>query len=166
MPDRGTGTIARWIEFPKRNSIFAATRDGVVEIQKDGSMATMSPNPATSIAQSPATGLIGAVGSTVERWDGHKFVPLFYQVLHPRWLQATYSSGSPIDIAIDSRNFWFVLYNHGVLAILDSKFQFVNILDVEDGIPQTAQRLLAVPGTDDVFIGSTSEGVVTVRASE
>lgn len=164
MPDRGTATIGRWIEFPERKSVFAATRDGVVEIRNDGIMTILSSNPATSIARNPATGLIGAVGSTVERWDGQKFVPLFYQVLHPRRPQAMYSPGSPIDIAINSKNFWFVLYNHGVLAILDSRFQFVNILDVEDGIPETAQRLLTVPGTADVLVGSTGEGVVAVSA--
>lgn len=166
MPDRGTATIGRWIELPERRSIFAATRDGVVEIRRNGSMVALSPNPATSIARNSATGLVGAVGSTVERWDGQKFVPLFYQVVHPRRPRAMYSPGSPIDIAFDNRNFWYVLYNHGVLAILDSKFQFLNILDIEDGIPQTSQRLLTVPGTADVFIGSTSEGVVTVSAAE
>ena len=164
MPDRASATIGRWVELPERRSIFAATRDGVIEIRNDGSIARISPNPAASIARNSATGLIGVVGSSVERWNGQQFVPVFYQVSHPRWSKEMFSPGSPIDIAINSENFWFILYNRGVLAILDSKFQFLHLMDVEDGIPQTAQRLLVVPGTDEVFIGSTTEGVVTVSA--
>ena len=163
MPDRGTATISRWIQVSERKSIFAATRSGVIEIQNNGSLSTISPNAAASIARSP-DGVIGAVGTTVERWDGQKFVPVFYQVKHPRWARETYSPGSPIDIAIDSNNFWYVLYGRGVLAILDSKLRFRDVLDNEDGIPQTSQRLLAIAGTGQVFVGSTTEGVVSVRS--
>jgi len=163
MPDRGTATISRWIEVSERKSIFAATRSGVIEIHNDGALSTISPNAAASIARSP-DGVIGAVGTTVERWDGQKFVPVFYQVRHPRGSRETYSPGSPIDIAIDGNDFWYVLYNRGVLAILDSKLQFRDVLDNEDGIPQTSQRLLAIAGTGQVFVGSTTEGLVTVRS--
>lgn len=162
MPDRGSATIGRWIEVPERKSVFAATPAGVVEIRGDGSVATISPNPASSIARSPDFGSIGAVGSTIERWDGQKFVPVFYQVDHPRWPKGAYQPGSPIDVTIDSNNMWYILYKGGVLAVLNQDEQFLNILDAEDGIPATAQRLLAIPGIGKVFVGSTAEGVVIV----
>ncbi len=166
MPDRGSATIGRWIEVPERNCVFAATPAGVVEIRGDGTVATMSPNPASSIARSPVLGLIGAVGSAIERWDGQKFVPVFYQVEHARWPMGTYQPGSPTDIAIDSNGMWYVLYRGGVLVILNRQGRFFNLLDSEDGVPATAQRLMAIPGTGDVVIGTMGEGVVIVDARE
>ena len=163
MPDRGTATISRWMEVKERKSIFAATRAGVIEIKNDGSLVSISPNPATSIAQSPASGQIGVVGSTVERWDGQKFVSVFYEVKHPRRSQGTYSPGSPIDIAIDDQNTWYILYSGGIVAILNSKFEFVNLLDDDDGIPSTAQRLMTLPQIGDILVGTNGEGVVTIR---
>jgi len=164
MPDRGSATIGRWVEVPERNCVFAATPVGIVEIRGDGSVVTISPNPASSIARSPGLGLIGAVGSTIERWDGQRFVPLFYQVDHPRWSKGAYQPGSPIDVAIDSNNMWYILYKRGVLVVLDRQNQFLNILDPEDGIPATAQRLAVIPGSNEVFVGSTAEGAVIVGA--
>jgi len=164
MPDRGSATIARWIEVSERNSVLAATPAGIVEIRKDGSVTAVSSNPVSSIARSSRTGLIGAVGSTIERWDGQKFVSVLFQVDHPRWSKGTYSPGSPIDVAIDNNNVWYVLYNRGIVAILNPELQFVNVFDPEDGVPETAQKVIAVPGTDEVFVGSTAEGVVALRS--
>ena len=164
IPDRGLATIARWIEVPERSSVLAATPAGITEIRMDGTVTPISSNPVSSIARSSRTGLIGAVGSTIERWDGQKFVSVLFQVDHPRWSKGTYSPGSPIDVAIDSNNVWYVLYNRGIVAILNPELQFVNVFDPEDGVPETAQRLIAVPGTDEIFIGSTAEGVVALRS--
>src|SRR5260370_11103875 len=161
MQGRGSATSGRWIEVSERNLVFAATPAGVVEIRGDGSVPSSSPTPAPSIAQGAGLGPVVAVGSTVERWDGQRFVPVFYRVDHPRWQKGGYQSGSPIDTAI-CRSAWYILYKGGILVVLNAQGQFLNILDSEDGIPATAQRLLADHGTGEIFFRSTRESLVIV----
>ena len=162
IPDRNLATIGRWIEVPERKSVFAATRAGVVEFHKDGTVTRLSRNSASSIARDPHTGLIGAVGTAVERWDGERFIPVLFRVDHPRWPRGRFYAGAPIDLAIDRDGTWYLLFREGILVLLDSEGNFVGLMDPEDGIPPTARRLLAHPATGDIFVGSSGEGPVVV----
>jgi hypothetical protein len=162
VANRDLATIGRWIEMPERNSIFAATRAGVAEINKEGKITFLSTDSASSIGRDPRTGSIGVVGAAIQRWDGKRFAPVLFRVDHPRLPGEQFQHGSPIDIAIDKTGAWYLLYNGGVVVMLDSKGGFLNLLDAEDGIPPTAQKLLAAPETGDVFVGSSAEGLVVV----
>ena len=160
--DRNLATIGRWIGVQERKSIFAATRAGVVEIDEDGTITRLSKNSASSIARDSNSGVIGAVGTAIERWDGKRFSPVLFRVDHPRWQKGEFYTGAPIDLAIDKTGTWYVLFRDGILALLDSEGHFLNLLDPEDGIPPTAQRLLAHSVTGDIFVGSSSESLFVI----
>ena len=162
ISNRNLATISRWVEVPERDSVFAATRVGVVEIHKDGALTRLSKNSATSIHRNPHTGVISAVGNTVERWNGERFDPVLFRVDHPRWPKGKFYAGSPIDVAVDKTGVWYLLFNKGVLVVLDSQANFLNLMDWEDGIPSTARRLLLHPKYGDLFVGSSREGLVIV----
>jgi hypothetical protein len=162
VANRDLATIGRWIEMPERNSIFAATRAGVAEINKEGKVTLLSTDSASSISRDPRTGSIGVVGAAIQRWDGKRFAPVLFRVNHPRLPGEQFQHGSPIDIAIDKNGAWYLLYNGGIVVMLDAKGGFLNLLDAEDGIPPTAQKLLAAPETGDVFVGSSTEGLAVI----
>lgn len=162
LADSGLATIGDWVEVAERDSIFAATRAGVVEIRADGDMTKLSKNAASSIARNPDTGVIGVAGTTIERWEGERFIPVLFRVDHPRWPKGQFPAGSIVDLAIDRTGAWYLLYSGGIVAVLDSEGRFLDLLDPEDGIPPTARQLLAHPTTGDVFVGSNGEGLVIV----
>jgi hypothetical protein len=104
-------------------------------------------------------GPVLAVESTVERWHGQKSLPVFNGVDHPRWPKGAYQAGSPIDAAVGAKA-WYILYKGGILAVLNEQGQLLNLLDPEDGIPATTQRLLVNHRTAELFAGSAGEGVI------
>jgi hypothetical protein len=163
VAQRELATIGRWVEVPERNSVFAATRAGVVEIDSEGRFVRLSTNSASSITREPRTGLIAAVGTTIERWNGRGFVPVLFDIHHPRSFGKPVYLGAPSDIAIDRSGTWYVLFPEGVVALLDSRGRPIGVLDREDGIPPTAARLLADPRTGQVVVGSQGEGVVVIQ---
>ena len=83
LNDASVATIGRWIEVPERNSVFAATQSGVIELGDDGSVTRRSQFPVAAIARGGPDGVIGAVGATVERWREGRFEPILFQVDHP-----------------------------------------------------------------------------------
>ena len=163
IPDRDIASIGRWIEMPERNSVFAATRAGVVEIQEQGLMARLSAEAVSSIARDPQSGTIGAVGTVVQRWDGKRFAPVLFRVDHPRWPFGRFQLENPIDIAIGKDGIWYLLYKGGIVALLDQRGRFLNLMDMEDGIPFSSRRLLAHPDTGDIFVGSNGEGLIVIH---
>ncbi|MDQ6653869.1 MAG: hypothetical protein M3Y84_14145, partial [Acidobacteriota bacterium] len=162
IASRELATIGRWVEVPERNSVFAATRAGVVEVNNSGAMTLLSTDSVSSITRDPQTGLIGVAGTAVQRWDGKRFVPILYRVDHPRLPKGQFQPGTPIDIAVDKNGHWYLLYNSGVLALLDAAGNFVKLLDPEDGIPPTARRLLVHLETGDLVVGSDNEGLAVI----
>lgn len=156
-----TGTISDWVSVPERSSVFAATRAGVVEITADGSFRRLSAYGASAIARDAVTGAVGAAGTAVSRWSGERFEPVLFGLRGPRL--GSFTAGSPIDLAIDPRGFWYLLFQGGVLARLRPGEEALEVLDPEDGIPTTALALLAHPETGVLFVGSAQEGVVVVR---
>jgi hypothetical protein len=115
-------------------------------------------NPGTPPTKTPDPALV-ANGLD---WFRKRFRPVLFSLRHPRWPSGRFAPGSPIDLAIDRRGAWHVLYPGGVLAILHPDSAVAEILDPEDGVPPTALRLLAHPKTGEVFVGSDGEGVAIV----
>lgn len=166
ISSREPATIARWVEVPERNSVFAATRAGVVEFNNTGAMTLLSTDSVSSITREPQTGLIGVAGTSVQRWDGKRFVPFLFRVDHPRARQGQAQAGMPIDIGIDRNGLWYLLYNGGILAVINSEGRSIKVLDPEDGIPATARRLLVHARSGDVIVGSANEGLAIVLSQE
>jgi hypothetical protein len=166
IADRRVGSIARWIEVPERDAVFAATAAGVVEMRSDGSLARLSTSPAATIARDAATGAVGAAGVSVERWDGGKFVPFHYRLDAECRGAAQGPLGSPIDLTIDASGIWHLLFRGGILVTLSPKGECLGVMGPEDGVPRTAQRLLIHPSTRDLFVGSSHEGPVVLLVAE
>jgi hypothetical protein len=159
---RDLATISRWLEVPERGSVFAATRAGVAEFADDGTINLLAGQSVAAIARGPATNALGAAGTSILRWDGNRFVPVLFQVDHPRWPPGRFVPGTPLDLAIGKTGRWLVLFSGGCIAVLDADGHCLGQLDTEDGVPATSQRLLAVPATDEVFVGST-EGLFRLK---
>jgi hypothetical protein len=160
----GVGTVARWVEARDRESIWAATNGGVVEIHRDGTINRLSGFLAASLARNNVTGESGNVGTAIERWDGTQFRGLPFRLRHPR-VPRRYTAGAPIDLAIGSDGRWAILYVRGVVALLDPSKAFSGLLDWEDGIPSRSVRLFFVPGTNEIFCGTSGEGLVSIQLS-
>jgi len=79
-----------------------------------------------------------------------------------RWRKGQFYAGSPIDVVIDNTGSWYLLFNRGIVVLLDSEGGFLNVMDWEDGIPPSSRRLLLHPATGDLFVGSGREGLVVV----
>ena len=133
-----------------------------MEFDNKGEMTLLSTDSVSSITREPQTGFIGVAGTTVQRWDGKRFVPFLFRVDHPRARQGQFQAGVPIDIGIDRNGLWYLLYNGGILALINSEGQSIKVFDPEDGIPPTARRLLVHARSGDVIIGSGKEGLAIV----
>ena len=161
LKDRDAATIGNWIEVPQRGTVFAATRAGVFEISLDGSVQRLSVNPVSTIAKNSEGSVVGIAGTTIERWDGNHFVPVLFQVDHPRWPHGKFYLPAPIDLAINEQGQWFLLFKDGILVLLDSEGLPLGIMDTEDGIPASSRKILVNPGNGDLFIGG-NEGLVMI----
>ncbi|HEV8237928.1 MAG TPA: hypothetical protein VGS57_01015 [Thermoanaerobaculia bacterium] len=164
LNDRALATIGRWVEVVERKSVFAATPGGVIEIGEDGSLQRHSSAPVASLARDPRGQTIVAAGSAVTRWDGQRWVPVLFGLDLPG-KRAPLGHGDPIDVAIDGGGCWYLLYAHGLLAVLDRAGATTAVLTTGDGIPSTARRLLAAPNSDSVLVGSTTEGLRSVEGA-
>jgi hypothetical protein len=160
--ERRGGAIGDLLEMADRGTVWAATAMGVFEVGRDGSPQRLSQYATTALAREPRTGAVGAVGSTVERWEGERFVPVLFRIDHPRAVGGGYAPGHPVDLAIDSAGRWVLLYSNGAIVLLDASGNFLGVLDAEDGIPATSRRLLAVPAAREVLVGSGHEGTVSL----
>ncbi len=156
-------TVGGWIEMPERDSVWAATRAGVVEIARDGTRTTLYPGSVTAIARSGQH--VGVVGTGVARWNGASFEPVLFSIHDPRRPAQHHMPGAPVDLAIDQEGRWFILARGGTVVVLDGDGSFLALLDARDGIPTSAARLLVDPGTGDIVVGTRREGPRRIRLS-
>lgn len=159
LSDRRAGAVSDLLDMPERGTVWAATGMGVLELRRDGSSERLSQYATTALARHGK--VLGAVGSTVERWNGERFEAVLFRVDHPR-AAGGYVPGHPVDLAIDSAGRWVLLYSDGAVVLLDAGGGFLGLLDAEDGIPPTSRRLLAVPAAGQVLVGSSREGTVAL----
>lgn len=149
-------TIGGWVEMPERGSVWAATRAGVVEIARDGTRTMLHAESATAIARNRQH--VGVVGTGLARWTGASFEPVLFAIRDPRRPGQQHLPGAPVDLAIDGEGRWFILARGGTVVVLDRDGAFLALLDVRDGIPASAARLLVDPTTGDIIVGSRREG--------
>jgi hypothetical protein len=157
------GTVGDWIEMPERNSVWAATRSGVVEIARDGTRTTLYAESVTAIARNRQH--LGVVGTGLARWNGASFEPVLFAIRDPRRPGQQHMPGAPVDLAIDNEGRWFILARGGAIAVLDPDGAFLALLDARDGIPASAARLLVEPATGDIIVGSRREGPHRIHLS-
>lgn len=154
-----TGPLADLLLVPERQSLFAAG-PGVVELGRDGSVERLSGSPAAALARHHATGSVLAVGPVTQLWEGSRWSPVSSRVHHPRYSPGRFVLRHALDVAPGPGGGWYVLHAGGDLTLRSPEGHIVQVMDSEDGVPVTAQRLLSDPGTGLLVVGSSAEGSV------
>jgi hypothetical protein len=154
LPDKQVQPSGRLLSWPD-GRVWVGTRIGIVEAEPGGSSRRVSGDRVEALYRNASLGLIGAVGATVQRWDGGRMQPVLFAA-SPR------ATGHPIDLVIDDTGRWLILYSGGHLVLLDDQREFVATLGVANGIPPSSRRLLYLPHTREVLVGTAREGVFTL----
>jgi hypothetical protein len=154
LPDRQAQPSGRLLAWPD-GRIWAGTRVGVIEAGPGGKARRLSADRVEALYRNAARNLVGAVGASVQRWDGERMVPVLF-ALAPGPARAL---GHPVDLVIDDAGRWVILFSGGQVVLLDAQLRHVGTLDERAGIPPSSRRLLYLPGSREVLIGSAREGV-------
>jgi hypothetical protein len=107
--------------------------------------------------------MVVAVGTAIERWDGQRFQPVLFLVNHPRVPPGQFALRPAKDIAIDSGGNWHILFPDGVILTMDSSGRVHQLLDFEDGLPRSAQKLFSFTPSNTLVVGTSEEGLVFLQ---
>lgn len=151
LADKQVQPSGRLLAWPD-GRVWVGTRIGIIEAEPGGSSRRVSGDRVEALFRNASRGLIGAVGATVQRWDGERMQPVLFAA-NPR------PKGHPIDLVIDDAGRWLILYSGGQLVLLDNQREFAATLGETAGIPPTSRRLLYLPKTQELLIGTAREGV-------
>jgi hypothetical protein len=154
------GTVADWIQPPEGSGVWAATKAGIVRLERDLSK-QLSRFSVVSLDKNG--GSVVAVGAAIEAWDGTRFRPVLFRVNHPRYPAGDYSPGQAFDVAIDAGGRFLVLYSTGVLVAVDRERGTSEVLDQEDGVPTSTRKILYLAEDDTFLCGSETEGMVRIE---
>lgn len=157
LPDRQAQPSGRLLAWPD-GRIWAGTRIGIIEADPKGAARRVSADRVEALYRNNARNIIGAVGASVQRWDGERMVPVLFAI-EPKPARAL---GHPVDLVIDDAGRWVILFSGGQLVLLDAQLRHVATLDERSGIPPSSRRLLYVPGSGEVLIGSAREGLFSL----
>ncbi|RSZ58388.1 hypothetical protein HF313_01515 [Massilia atriviolacea] len=157
LPDRQAQPSGRLLAWPD-GRVWAGTRLGIIEAGAAGKPRRLSADRVEAVFRNSARNLIGAVGASVQRWDGERMVPVLFAIA-PAPARAL---GHPVDLVIDDAGRWVILFSGGQVVLLDAQRQHVATLDERAGIPPSSRRLLYLPGSREVLIGSAREGLFSL----
>ena len=137
---------------------WVATRAGIVETQpKAPRMRLVSAQRVQTLFVNKARpGAVAVVGVTVERWTGKRFEPVLFGIPTPEKGPPPVL-GHPIDVVIDNRGAWVILYSSGRIVLLDERGGSPRILD--DLHAPAARKLIHLSKTDEILLGTGAEGV-------
>jgi hypothetical protein len=156
------GAMGDWIDAPAGVAVWAATRAGIVRLEGDLPPQRLSSFSVKSV-DTNSRGNVIAVGDAIEAWDGMRFRPVPLEVNHPRRLVGDYSPGDPFDVAIDRDGRLLILFSTGVLVAVDREQGTAHVLDHEDGVPPSVQKVIYVEAQGAFFCGSATEGMVRIE---
>jgi hypothetical protein len=157
LPDRQAQPSGRLLAWPD-GRIWAGTRLGIIEAGTQGAPRRLSAQRVEALFRNGARNLVGAVGASVQRWDGERMVPVLFAI-EPKPLRAL---GHPVDLVIDDDGRWVILFSGGQVVLLDEQRRHVATLDERAGIAPSSRRLLYLPGSREVLIGSAREGMFSL----
>ncbi|HEX6707777.1 MAG TPA: hypothetical protein VF169_23740 [Albitalea sp.] len=145
-------------------SVWMATRSGVVQADTWGRLRLLSTLRVQTLFRNTKTGETAAVGASIQRWsESEGFVPVIFEVP----FREPHEMGHPIDVVVDNQGRWTILYSGGKVVLLNAQRQFEALLDAEHGIEPTSRKLLHLPDTDEILIGTGNRGLslLTRRAA-
>ncbi|NHZ33292.1 hypothetical protein [Massilia rubra] len=157
LPDRQAQPSGRLLAWPD-GRIWAGTRMGIIEADAKGAARRISADRVEALFRNSTRNIIGAVGASVQRWDGERMAPVLFAI-EPKPARAL---GHPVDLVIDDAGRWVILFSGGQVILLDAQLRHVATLDERAGIAPSSRRLLYVPGSREVLIGSAREGVFSL----
>ena len=147
----------------RQGRVWVGSRAGVLQLGADGRITPLSSNAVHSLfGNREHPEWVAAVGSSIERWTGERFEPVPFAL--PAQAAAPYAPlAHPVDVVIDNRGRWSILYANGAIVLLDAQARFERILGYNEGVPASACKLLHITASDEVLIGSRSEGLFVLR---
>lgn len=157
LPDRQTQPSGRLLTWPD-GRVWVGTRIGVIEADPQGATRRLSAERVDVLYRNEARSIIGAVGATVQYWNGERLAPVLFAI-EPR---PSRFLGHPVDLIIDDEGRWVILYSDGHLVLLDSQRRFVAALGARTGVPPSSRRLMYLPKANEILIGSAREGVFSL----
>lgn len=161
IADRRLQPSSMWIQG---SQLWMGSRAGLLRIAVGGPLSQLSSHRVETVFGNSADGVTAAVGSAIERWDGSRMKPVLFAV--PRGVVAPADLGHPVDVAIDNAKRWSILYSSGKVVLLDSAGAFLSVLGTSQGLPATSARLLHVPSTDDIVVGTRQEGLFLLKRGD
>lgn len=138
--------------------VWVASRAGVLQAERDGRLRRLSSHRAEAVFRNARTGAVAAVGATIEGWDGKRFEPVLFSIPIDRERHVE-PLGHPVDVVVDNRGRWTILYASGRVVWLDAQRRFEALLGPLDGVPASTRRLLHLPASDSVLLGTGKEGL-------
>lgn len=154
-----SGALLPWPD----GSVWVASRAGVLRVDPSGTVTRLSRSRAQALFRSgdnPA--LVGVVGASIERWTGDRFEPVRFAI--PARYEAMHGPvGHPIDLTIDARGRWTILFSSGQIVLLDSERRFEALFGPVDGVPASARRLVDSPSKGELLIGTMEEGLFVFK---
>ncbi|CUI06295.1 hypothetical protein [Massilia antarctica] len=157
LPDRQAQPSGRLLAWPD-GRVWAGTRRGIIEADATGAMRRISGDRVDVLYRNASRNIVGAVGASVQYWDGARMLPVLFAV-EPA---PSRPLGHPVDLVIDDAGRWWILFSAGQLVLLDAQRRHVATLDERAGIAPSSRRLLYLPGSREVLIGSAREGLFSL----
>ncbi|ATQ73378.1 hypothetical protein CR152_01780 [Massilia violaceinigra] len=157
LPDRQAQPSGRLMAWPD-GRVWAGTRIGIIEADARGSPRRISAERVEALYRNASRNIVGAVGATVQYWHGERMVPVLFAI-EPK---PSRPLGHPVDLVIDDAGRWWILFSAGQVVLLDAERRHVATLDERSGIPPSSRRLLYLPGSREVLIGSAREGMFSL----
>jgi len=153
--------LGRVLPMPD-GTIRAATALGVMAVNEATGMHLVSSNGVQALFRSPGGPGFAAVGETVEWSADDGFEPVLFGMPADTGAQPA-PIAHPVDVVIDKLGRWIILLSNGKLVLLDDSRHLVASLGVGNGVPGSARRLLLLPSTNEVLIGTRDEGVFVLK---
>ncbi|NHZ82603.1 hypothetical protein F2P44_25470 [Massilia sp. CCM 8695] len=157
LPGRQAEPSGRLLAWPD-GRVWAATRLGIIEADARGAARRISAGRVEVLYRNASRNIIGAVGASVQYWDGARMVPVLFAI-EPAPARPL---GHPVDLVIDDAGRWWILFSGGQVVLLDAERRHVATLDERSGVAPSSRRLLYLPGSREVLIGSAREGLFSL----
>lgn len=139
--------------------VWAATRGGIVEVDPSGRAERIFGQRVNALFRNESTGAVGVVGAGIARWTGQQFTPVLFRITGA----PPGGHGHPVDLVVDDRGRWLILYSSGELILLDAEGRFDSVLGPGEGVPASTRSLLFVPATGEVLLGTAREGLFRLK---
>lgn len=141
----------------ERGKTWGATRMGLIEFRDAAPARRLSHHRVQMLFRNERSGAVAAVGGSIETLRDGRLQPVLFGI------PGIAAVGHPVDVVVDNEGRWTILYASGRVVRLDAQGGFQEVLGKEGGFPTTGTRLLHVPQTDEIFLGTADSGLFLLQ---